>query len=97
MRNNGDYSTLIQLFIDDELTDEERDGLVSHLKSCASCQKELDEAKALSAKLRASRPQIEAPAALRERILSQMSNSVDQSTTYPLIQKNLRSKITGGH
>jgi anti-sigma factor RsiW len=90
MRNHDDYSVMIQLFIDDELPAEQREDLASHLKVCASCQKELDEAKALSVKVRESRPRIEAPTALRERILSQMSDSVDQSTTYPLILKKIR-------
>jgi anti-sigma factor RsiW len=87
MRNHDDYNLMIQLFIDDELTGEEREGFVYHLKNCPSCQEELDKAKAFSVKVREARPRIEAPAALRERILSQMNNSVDRAITYPLVQK----------
>jgi anti-sigma factor RsiW len=87
MNNHDDYSVMIQLMIDDELTGQEREDLVSHLNDCASCQEELQEAKALSAIVRGARPQVEAPAALREKILSHMSDPTNRSTSDPLVQK----------
>jgi len=36
-----------EIFIDDELKGQEREDLVSHLKDCASCQEELEEAPTL--------------------------------------------------
>jgi hypothetical protein len=65
MKNHTDYNVVIQLFIDDELKGQEREDLVSHLKDCASCQEELEEAKAFSARVRGARLQVEAPPALR--------------------------------
>lgn len=65
---------VLLLFIDDELKGQEREDLICHLKDCASCQEELKEAKVFSARVRGARPKIEAPPALREKILSRMSN-----------------------
>jgi anti-sigma factor RsiW len=65
MKNHTDYNVMIQLFIDDELKGQEREDLISHLKDCASCQEELEEAKAFSARVRGARLQVEAPPALR--------------------------------
>jgi len=36
---------VLLLFIDDELKGQEREDLICHLKDCASCQEELEEAK----------------------------------------------------
>jgi len=87
MINHDDYSIMIQLFIDDELKGQEREDLISHLNDCASCQEELEEAKVFSARVRGARPRIEAPPALREKILSHMSNPAKQATSYPPVQK----------
>src|SRR5258708_6415440 len=87
MNNHDDYSVMIQLMIDDELTGQEREDLISHLKDCTSCQEELEEAKTFSARVRGARPQVEAPAAPREKILSHMSDPTSQSTSDPLVQK----------
>jgi anti-sigma factor RsiW len=87
MRNHDDYGVMIQLFIDNELTGDGREGILSHLKDCASCQEELEEAKAFSVMVRGARPRIEAPAALLEKILCQMSYPVNQAATYPLVLK----------
>lgn len=79
IKNHDDYGVMIQLLIDDELTGQEREDLISHINGCASCQGELEEAKAFSAKVRSARPQVEAPAALREKILSNITNSSNRS------------------
>jgi hypothetical protein len=73
MKNHDDDSIMIQLFIDDELKGQEREDLICHLKDFASCQEELEEAKVFSGSVRGARPKIEAPLALREKILSRMS------------------------
>jgi anti-sigma factor RsiW len=86
MKNHDDYNVLIQLFIDDELKGQEREDLISHLKDCASCQEELEEAKAFSARVRGARPQVETPPALREKILSLMSDPTNQAISNPLIK-----------
>jgi hypothetical protein len=87
MKNHDDYGIMIQLFIDDELKGQEREDLIFHLKDCASCQEDLEEAKAFSVRVRGARPQVEAPPALREKILSHMSNCTKQATSYPPVQK----------
>jgi anti-sigma factor RsiW len=78
-KNHDDYGVMIQLLIDDELTGQEREDLISHINDCASCQEELEEAQAFSARVRSARPQVEAPAALREKILSNINNSTKRS------------------
>jgi hypothetical protein len=88
MKDHDDYSIMIQLFIDDEQKGKEREALICHLKGCASCREELEEAKVFSARLRGARPKIEAPPALREKILSRMSNPTPQATSDTLVQKN---------
>jgi anti-sigma factor RsiW len=87
MKNHDDYSVMIQLLIDDELKGQEREDLICHLKDCASCQEEVEEAKAFSKRVRDARPQVEAPPALRAKILSRMSNPTSQATSSPLVQK----------
>jgi len=86
MKNHDDYNVMIQLFIDDELKGQEREDLISHLKHCASCQEELEEAKAFSARVRGARLQVEAPPALREKILSRMSDPANHAISNPLIK-----------
>ena len=87
MKNHDDYNVMIQLLVDNELTGEERSDLVSHVEQCTDCQRDLNEAKALSVRVRESRPRVVAPSALREKILRQMSNPEVQSTKYPLAHK----------
>jgi anti-sigma factor RsiW len=69
MKSHDDYSLMIQLFVDDELTEEERKFLLEHVKTCADCLQQLEETKAFSQQVREARPQTEASAALRERVL----------------------------
>jgi len=87
MKNHDAYSIMIQLFIDDELKGQEREYLICHLKDCASCQEELEEAKVFSTRVRGARPKIEAPPALCEKVLSRMSNPTNQATSNLLVQK----------
>jgi anti-sigma factor RsiW len=72
MKSHEDYDTMIQLFIDDELPEGEREEFLAHFKNCGDCQKILEEAKAFSETVRRARPQVQAPAALRARVLNQM-------------------------
>lgn len=71
MADCADYSAMIQLYIDDELTGSEQQELLSHLETCASCRQKFEELKVFSNRIRQARPLITAPAALRERILQQ--------------------------
>ncbi|HEX3438463.1 MAG TPA: zf-HC2 domain-containing protein [Pseudacidobacterium sp.] len=71
MANCADYSAMIQLYIDDELTGSEQQELLTHLETCASCRQKFEELKVFSSRIRQARPLITAPAALRERILQQ--------------------------
>lgn len=87
IRNHDDYSIMIQLFIDDELKGQEMEDLIFHLKDCFSCRGELEEEKAFSARVRDARPQVEAPPALRERILSGMSHSTNRMSSNAPKQK----------
>jgi hypothetical protein len=87
MKHHADYSVMIQLFIDDELTNQEREDFFSHSNNCVSCQKELEEAKAFSTRVREARLRVEAPSALREKILNHMIAPGNQSNSDLLVQK----------
>ena len=65
MKNHEDFDTMIQLFIDDELSKGEREQFLAHFKDCGDCQKSLEEAKAFSEAVRRARPQVQASAAPR--------------------------------
>src|SRR5215469_10466398 len=102
MADCAEYSAMIQLYIDDELTRSEQQELLSHLETCASCRQEMEELKALSSRIRRARPLTSAPAALRERILKQAEQEKkkvpddDQCMVLPInnsVDKQLRRKV----
>jgi anti-sigma factor RsiW len=87
MENHDDYNVMIQLMIDDELTGQEREDLISHLNICASCQKKLKEEQAFSERVRSARPQMAAPAALRQKILRNINSSSSRWTPDSVVQE----------
>jgi anti-sigma factor RsiW len=70
----ADYSAMIQLHLDHELTGSDEQEFVAHLENCESCKRELEELKTLSQRIRQARPQVSAPASLRKRILEQAAH-----------------------
>lgn len=64
-----DYRLQIQLYLDHELSSEDQNEFLAHVETCATCRQELNEAKELVDSVRRARPQITAPAALRERVV----------------------------
>lgn len=68
MSSCDEHRANISLLIDGELAQEDHDSLVAHLEHCASCRGALQEERALSARIRAARPRISAPATLRTSI-----------------------------
>jgi anti-sigma factor RsiW len=67
----ADYSAMIQLYLDDELTGSDLQELLAHLEICASCQRELEDLRTLSRRIKEARPRVAAPVSLRKRILEQ--------------------------
>jgi anti-sigma factor (TIGR02949 family) len=62
----------IQLYVDGELTGEECEDLFSHLEGCSACRAHLETREALSARIRAARPEVKAPDALRQSVLKKL-------------------------
>jgi anti-sigma factor RsiW len=65
----------IQLYIDSELTGEEREEFLRHLESCPLCRQAVQEAETFSRRIRAARPAIVAPDSLRAAVLRQIQQA----------------------
>ena len=70
----ADYSAMIQLHLDNELTGSDEREFLAHLENCASCKQELLELKSLSQRIKQARPLVTAPISLRKRILEQAAH-----------------------
>jgi anti-sigma factor RsiW len=93
MKDHQDYKNTIQLLVDDEITGQEREDLLSHIESCADCRQIWEEERALSRQIRDSRPQIQVPAALRERIEKEIADfSKRESNSYSIDSAKAYSK-----
>jgi anti-sigma factor RsiW len=72
MKGCAECDTIIQLCIDGELSGEERDEFLSHVKSCSACREAMREAEAFSRRIRAARPAVAASPSLRAAVSRQM-------------------------
>jgi anti-sigma factor (TIGR02949 family) len=72
MKGCAEYEISIQLYIDGELTGQEQDEFLSHVKNCPACREAMQEAEAFSRRIRAARPAAAAPASLRAAVSRQM-------------------------
>ena len=70
MRTCDDYRSMIPLFLDDALIDNELQDLGRHLMDCTDCTEFLAMEHALSQLLRCTRPLYRATEALRTRVSS---------------------------
>ena len=68
MSDCDSYCDQIPLYIDGELTHQNRAAFLEHLTHCAVCQTALAEEEAFSARIKRARPQLAAPAPLRARL-----------------------------
>lgn len=68
MKDCGDNSVYIQLYLDSELTGPELQGFLAHLDECTACRDELQRERELSRLLRSSRPLYSASDMLRTRM-----------------------------
>lgn len=75
MKDCGDYSGAIRLYLDRELRDPRIIELRAHLEQCAACRQTLEAEEELSRLLRRARPLYVAPGSLRERIQQIMSDT----------------------
>jgi mycothiol system anti-sigma-R factor len=67
-----DFSATIQLYIDKELSGQDRRDFRAHLEECETCRTDLEGEEMLSALLHRSRPLYRAPDALRARVARAM-------------------------
>lgn len=74
------YRASVPDFIDAELSPGHRNDFLAHVEHCASCRASLAEEQALSARIKAARPQIAAPAYLRAA-LEQRIQDVDAASS----------------
>jgi mycothiol system anti-sigma-R factor len=91
MKGCDNYSTTIQLYLDNELTGQELEDFRAHLEECEACRAELEAEERLSALLHRSRPLYFAPDALRERVLQAAESS---PAFIPYSPVGLRKRIT---
>jgi len=63
----------IQLSVDGELSSDEAEELQRHTETCADCQRALVDARDLSARIRAAKPDSSAPEILRQRLQQRMA------------------------
>ena len=68
----GDYGSIIQLYLDKELSGRDLEEFQAHLEGCETCRAELEAGEELSRLLRRSRPLYSAPDALRQRVMQTM-------------------------
>jgi hypothetical protein len=69
MKNHKRFEELIQGYVDNALSNKERQDLENHLKSCKMCEEKLKERKNLLKKLRSGREEISCPDYLINNIL----------------------------
>ena len=72
MSSCTDIRPKIQLILDGELTAEEREDVMQHIAMCEGCEQELQEAEDFSCRIRASRPNLNAPDSLRQLIFEKI-------------------------
>jgi anti-sigma factor RsiW len=65
----------IPLYLDDELLDNERLAIEIHVKSCFDCRAALEHERELALAIRNARPNVTAPAPLREKISELLQNT----------------------
>lgn len=75
MKRCTEYEVNIQLYVDGELTGEERDEFLSHVRNCTSCREAVEEAETFSQRIRAARPAVAASDSLRTAVLRQIEQA----------------------
>jgi anti-sigma factor RsiW len=89
----GDFAVWILRYVDNELSGQELDDFRSHLGSCANCQAQVEEEKALSQLLHRSRPLYSAPTELKARISAVTERALSPDTPSRLHQPALQPWI----
>jgi anti-sigma factor (TIGR02949 family) len=90
MKGCDDYCSSIQLFLDEELSDQDLEECCAPLEGCPACRKELETEETLSDLLHRSRPLYSAPDALRARVLQTMAEPLP-TTSYASM--GLRNRV----
>jgi anti-sigma factor RsiW len=89
MKGCPEYELSIQLYTDGELSGEELDEFLSHVKDCSACREALQEAEEFSRRIRAARPAVTATASLRAAVSRQMQQ-VETVRTKPHLLPSAR-------
>jgi mycothiol system anti-sigma-R factor len=89
MKGCDDFGMNIQLYLDKELTAQDREEFHAHLEGCPACRLELQAEEELSGLLHRSRPLYSAPDALRQRVvqIAELGPSPATHTTAPLRER----------
>jgi anti-sigma factor RsiW len=86
----GDYSSAIQLYLDEELSGPDLQEFQAHLAGCETCRAELAAGEELSRLLHRSRPLYSAPDALRDRVMRTTELSPSSA---PYASSRLRKRV----
>jgi len=79
----------IQALVDNELSGNDREALLTHLESCNSCRNAFEEEKMLSDRIRRARYLTPAPESLRERIIRDMNAAANSSSASPFAKNSV--------
>jgi mycothiol system anti-sigma-R factor len=106
MKDCGDYSATIELYLDKELSGRDLEEFRAHLQECQVCQAELEAAEELSNLLHRSRPLYSAPDALRAEVIRRMASFPSSVPDAPprlrkrilkVLARSLQSASRGSH
>jgi anti-sigma factor (TIGR02949 family) len=90
MKGCDDYCSSIQLFLDEELSDQDLEECCAPLEGCPACRKELETEETLSHLLHRSRQLYSAPEALRARVRQTMADPLPAT---PHASMGLRDRV----
>jgi anti-sigma factor RsiW len=88
MNECNENQTRIQLYVDGELTLEERDDFLAHVEHCLTCSVALEEAKAQSAYIRGARYSVSAPDSLRNAVTLKLQDAARAGSGPRIVQRN---------
>ncbi|WP_226582681.1 anti-sigma factor [Halobacillus litoralis] len=89
---NDKYCGKIIDYINDQLTDKEKQEFEKHLNECPDCQEELQELEDLMGDIPSYMNEVTPPPGMRERVLDEVFSEEDSKSDEPLrIEKNART------
>ena len=83
MNKSCEHRELLQLYLDGELSGSDQEEFLRHVEGCTSCQEDMQEIRAFSARLTSTNPFEAAPATLRERIAAKLAENQSNASLSP--------------